>query len=137
MSLVRINRTPSSRDLRVFATLWLVFGLGLAGLLAGRGLSGWALISMALALSFGVVGLAAPGSIRWLYLGATYAAFPIGFVVSHLVLGVVYFLVITPVGFCLRLARYDPLHRRREPTRPSYWTPRDTKKPASSYFRQH
>ena len=40
---------------------------------------------------------------RWIYLGMAYAALPIGFVVSYLMMVVVYYLVLTPIGVAMRM----------------------------------
>jgi len=137
MSLIRINRNPSTRDLRVFAGLWLIF-FGAAGLLAWkRGATGLALGFWIAAAVVSCAGLVAPRSVRSVWLAAVYAAFPVGIAVSYVMLGIVYFLVITPVGLCLRLARRDPLERRFEPGRKSYWIPRGPPRSPSDYFRQH
>ena len=37
---------------------------------------------------------------------------PIGWTISQLILGVVYYLVITPIGLIMRLGGYDPMKRR-------------------------
>lgn len=137
MKLLRINRHPSAWDLRVFATLWLIF-LGGAGWLAWRqGASGLATALWVAGAGIGLTGLAWPQAVRGVYFGAVYAAFPIGFVVSHLILGGVYFLVITPVGLCARLFGYDPLERKFDRARKSYWQPRGPARPPAGYFRQH
>jgi ABC-type xylose transport system permease subunit len=44
------------------------------------------------------------------------------FVSTRIILAVVYFLVLTPIGVIKRLSGWDPLHRR-EPARESYWRP--------------
>ena len=44
---------------------------------------------------------------RWLALGHA-----LGWVNSHLILGIVYFLVLLPIAFIMRLIGYDPLKKR-------------------------
>src|SRR6516162_7648422 len=52
-------------------------------------------------------------------------AWPVLFaVVSPLVLGIVYYGCITPVGWLMRLSGKDPLRLRFEPERKSYWEAR-------------
>jgi hypothetical protein len=46
----------------------------------------------------------------------------LSFVSTRIILAVVYFLVLTPIGVIKRLFGWDPLHRR-EPARESYWRP--------------
>jgi hypothetical protein len=49
----------------------------------------------------------------------------LGYVNSRILLSLVYYVVVTPLGVILRLTGYDPL-RRRAPRRESYWIPRET-----------
>jgi hypothetical protein len=56
-------------------------------------------------------------------------------VVSPIVLGAIYFLIITPVALLLRLSGRDVLLRTRDPSRDSYWRDRDPPGPASDSFR--
>jgi hypothetical protein len=70
-------------------------------------------------LAVGVLGtgamLVSPGLARrvrafWIDAGA-----PIGWTVSAVLLGLVYFLIITPIGLIVRLTMGDPMRRRFEP----------------------
>jgi hypothetical protein len=71
------------------------------------------------------------------FLGMSYAAWPIGFVVSHVILALVYYLVFTPVGLAMRIFRYDPMNRRFDDAAQSYWVVRDpAATPPKRYFRQ-
>lgn len=136
MSLVRINRQPSPRDLRVFAILAFAFGAGLAWFAGARGWTTLAVATAAVAVAIGAAGWLRPQSLRGVYVAACLAVWPVGFVVSHLVLAGVYFLVVTPIGLLLRLAGKDPLQRRFDPSRTTYWTDREAERPPESYFRQ-
>lgn len=46
-------------------------------------------------------------------------------VVSSLVLGILFFLVMTPLGLLMRLARRDALALKRDPAAASYWISRN------------
>ena len=64
-------------------------------------------------------------------------AFPIGWLISHVILAVLFYGILTPVGFMFRLIGRDPLSRRRAAVAPAtYWTAK--RKPASTreYFNQ-
>ena len=61
----------------------------------------------------------------------------IGFVVSNVAVTAVYFFVVTPIGLTLRLLRRDPLRRRFERGRESYWEDAEKADDAERYFRQH
>lgn len=58
---------------------------------------------------------------RPIHVGWMYAAFPIGWTVSHLLIALVYYLVLTPIGLLMRAAGYDPLQRRFDRTAATYW----------------
>jgi hypothetical protein len=136
MTLFPINKNPSDRQLIVFGLAWLVF-LGLLGWESwahGRYVAGE--IAWILAGAVPLVGLLSPGLLRLVYLALSYATYPIGFVVSRVLLALVYYLALTPIGLTMRLFRYDPLSRRFDAKAESYWTRRDEAKPAESYFNQ-
>lgn len=137
MSLVRFNRHPSPRELRQFAASALVFAAVAGGLAWRHGAREAATAAWALGSAVALAGWSRPPVLRPLWLVALALAFPVGWVVSHLVLGGIYFLVLTPVGWILRVAGHDPLDRRRDPTRPTYWNPRGPPRPREDYFRLH
>ena len=73
---------------------------------------------------------------RFLFMAWLGAVFPIGWVLSHLLLAVVFYLVVTPIGLLLRLFRYDALRRRFDRSAQSYWIERGSAPEPKSYFRQ-
>jgi len=73
---------------------------------------------------------------RRLYVGWMLAALPIGWTLSHLVLGVVYYLVLTPIGLVMKLTGHDPMKRRFDPSAVSYWIERTPRSDPSRHFRQ-
>jgi hypothetical protein len=131
-----VVKRPSERMLRQFAGLWLVFFLGGAGLRWWRGRAdGWAVGFAVLAVVIGVAGLIAPRLMRPIYTGWMIAAFPIGWTVSRVVLGGVFFLVLTPIGWAFRLAGRDLLQLKRHPGT-TYWQAKRQPGGALEYFRQ-
>ena len=54
----------------------------------------------------------------------------LGRIVGPVLLGVIFYLVVTPMHGWLRLMRRDPMRRRRDPSIPSYWLPRQPPGPA-------
>ena len=53
-----------------------------------------------------------------------------------LILAVVYYLVLFPIGLILRLRGYDPMQRRFDRSAKSYWTPREQEEGTERYFKQ-
>ena len=135
MSLFQLNRNPQPQELRWFAGLWFPAFCGSAGLwLLRHQRPRLAVACGAAAAIVALVGLASPSAIRPLYRFLIRVTFPIGWVVSHLVVAAAYFLVITPIGILMRLW-HDPMRRAFDRPARSYWI---DCKPAERdrYFRQ-
>lgn len=148
MALIQINWNPDRRQLRSFAIIWLLFftlvGLVLAwrsGLLGGYALQPGATWSAPVAL-WGVavvvsaIGLAFPAAIRPVYLLWMAASFPIGWVVSHVLLGVTYFGLFGLFAVIFRVIGRDALGRRFDPRATTYWVRRPRQADVRRYFRQ-
>jgi ABC-type uncharacterized transport system permease subunit len=136
MSLVRIEKNPSGRQLLVFGAAWLAF-FGIAGHLSWRhGRHMPAEILWAVAAAVPLAGALSRRVLRLAYVGLSYATYPVGFVASYVVLALVYFLVLTPIGLAMRLFGRDPLSRKFDPGVKSYWNPRDKRRTMESYFNQ-
>jgi hypothetical protein len=71
-----------------------------------------------------------------MYLGWMRLFFPLGWTISHAVLLVLYFVVVTPIGLVMRVIRYDPMARRLDPDAPSYWVEHRTGGDSARYLRQ-
>ena len=99
MSLMRINHHPTRRQLATFGACWLLF-FGCIGIAMLRRGDSWTTAVMvgAIAVVVPAIGWVLPRFMRLVYVGMAYLTFPIGFVVSHLILGVVYYFVVVPTG---------------------------------------
>jgi hypothetical protein len=129
---------PTARALRQFAGAWLIFFLavGVYRYLA-RGQHQIGLAVGAMAVVVGGLGLIKPAAVRWLFVGATVLAFPIGWVVSQVMLGVMYYCIITPLAVWFRIRGRDLLSRKPAPNRASFWSPKHTPGDMGAYFRQY
>jgi hypothetical protein len=137
MAVVDINWHPTARELRIFAGLqWLFCGIVAWYAWKTHAAPGVAAILCGVSSGVALLGLLAPRAIRPVYVGWMLAVFPIGWVVSHVVLAAVFFLVITPIGATLRLLGHDPLHRRYDRAANTYWIARRDPPDADRYFRQ-
>lgn len=138
MSVVQLNKDPSRKQLNQFGFIWLGF-LAFFGVIAYFKLQNQTLAFVLWGLSIAVpaVGWLVPAVMRVVFLGLSYAAWPIGFVVSHVILALVYYLVVTPIGLLMRIFGYDPMGRRFDPETASYWVRREESGTDSQrYFRQ-
>src|SRR5262249_39911540 len=129
-----ISWHPSNKMLRQFGLL----GLGVFGLLgfwqyfqhhhhvAGTIIGG-------LGLVLGGLGALHPRSLKPIFVGWMVVAFPIGWVVSHLLLGAVFFGLILPMALVFKLVGRDALMRRPQPGRATYWLPKLQPADAGNY----
>lgn len=137
MALVDINWNPPPKDLRIFAVLQLIFFAVVAAVTYQRtGAAGTATAIVAISAVVLVVGSLKPTWLRWVYVVWMAAVFPIGFVVSHVLMAAVFYLVVTPIGLIMRIMGRDPMHRKFDPEARTYWQPRKPPQGNRSYFRQ-
>ena len=136
MALIDINWKPSPNELRVFAVLQLIFFTVVCWLFLP---SGWATVKWAILGTSGVVallGLILPSLLQPLYVVWMAAAFPIGWVVSHTIMAVVFYVLFTVVGLIMKVCGYDPLRRNLDRQAKTYWQRRTVDSSTGRYFRQ-
>jgi hypothetical protein len=97
-------------------------------------ISAW--IALVVALLVGVPGLFYPPAIRPVFLCATSITQPIGHVISTVLLGLIYYGLMTPLALAFRIAGRDPL-ARRGPVLASYWELKSEPKDVRRYLRQY
>ncbi len=118
-----ISAGLSAKELRRFG---VTVGIPLA-LLAGVGVwRGHTILPAVLggaAVALGVLALLAPRLLRPVHTVWMKGAHALAWFNTRVLLGVVYFVVMTPTGFLMRLMGRDPLDRRLK-DRPSYWVER-------------
>lgn len=136
MAMLEINWNPSRKELRQFGFLCLAFFGGLAGYqYYHHGVGLFVQIAAGAALVGGVLGAVAPQLLKYVFVGWIIAVFPIGWTISHLLLGLIYFVVLTPIGLILRALGNDPMNRTIDRRASSYWTTHE-QAPMARYFRQ-
>jgi hypothetical protein len=124
------------RLLRQFAGLTLaVFGTLALWRVASGNRGGATVALAAFALTVGGAGLWKPAAIRPLFQAWMILAFPLGWVVSNVMLAVLFFGVFTPIAVVFRLIGRDALERRRRAAA-SYWRTGPAAADPRDYFRQ-
>ena len=79
--------------------------------------------------------LGVPAVAKALFVVISLVAMPIGFVLSHVLMMIVYYLVLTPIALVMRATGRDMLGKKLEPQRETYWHVRDAERPKASYFK--
>jgi hypothetical protein len=126
-------QTP--KNLRTFALGILVICGALTGLMIWRehSLAAWILGAFA---GWGLVSLLWLKLITPLYVVFGYFGLGLGWVNTRLVLGLMFYLVFTPMGVIMRLFGRDPLKKGIDKTAPSYWRDADPPPTPDTYRRQ-
>ncbi len=133
-----VTRPPKPKVVRQFGVVCLVvFGvLGLVLALAkGRTTLGYSLVGLGVFCA--VFGAVAPGVFRWFNTGSMLLAFPLGFVVSQVMLVFLFFVVFLFVGAFLRLKGWDAMLRQRKPAGATYWQDKPAPTDPKRYLRQY
>ena len=144
--LVELDFNPNDRTLRQFGLIAVVgfgllaacayyetwmftFGLGSARLPVAGSLAAVGVLSL-------LLGLVYPRANRVIYVATALLAYPIGFVLSYVIMGVLFFGVIAPIGSVLRLIGKTPLARGYDKNAATYWSKAHPTRGQKSYFRQ-
>lgn len=136
--MIPINRNPSAATIRQFAVIALPLFVAFFG-----GLIWWRSGSLASAgLVWGLGAIAVMGALasrevaRQLFVGLQVLTYPIGLVVSTIVLAFLFYAVFTPFAVVMRLAGRDALRlRKREAS--THWVPYTQKDDPADAFRQY
>ena len=123
--------------LRQFAAIWVVFfGATAAWQEFHHHRHVPAIVFAILSVTVGPVGVAWPKAIRPVFVGWMTLAYPIGWTVSRIVLGAIFYGVFTPLAWIFRITGRDELALKPKRQVATYW---DAKPPATDkahYFRQ-
>ena len=125
-----LKATP--RDLRKFGLMVGGVFLGLALLFCLRHKPWWPWFVWPGA-PLVVLGAIFPRSLKWIYVGWMTLAMLLGAVVSTILLTLLFFLAVTPIGWVARLTGKDFLSQKLEPQAASHWRRRDISKPKGKH----
>ena len=135
--MIAVQWNPSTKQLRQFAGIWFQAFCGLVGYSIGHKTGHWSEVKIGWILAglLSVGGLFLPALIRPIFVGLILLTFPIGWVVSHLLLGLIFYGVVTPIGLILRMSGHDPLQLKK-PSGNSVWKTSVGKTDATRYLHQ-
>jgi hypothetical protein len=135
--MIAIQWNPSTKQLRQFAGIWFPAFCGLVGWSIARNTGYWHEVEIGWAIAgiISIAGLVFPPLIRPIFVGLILLTYPIGWVVSHVLLGLIFYGIVTPIGIILRLTGHDPL-QINAPLGISLWKSPTGKTDPASYLRQ-
>ena len=147
MAAIELNLKPDTKTLRQFGVIALIaFGAigylvtkdnGLFGLDFGTAGPTVAYVLWGLGAVSGLLSLVAPSLNRFLYIALIVITYPIGFVISYTVLGVFYYLIITPVALLFKVLGRDTMTRAFPGKKDSYWVEHKDTDDVGRYFKQY
>lgn len=137
MTIGDLNLKPTERMLREFGIIAL-FGFGIIGAFIGWKWDVWTVsyVLWAVGAVSAVLALIQPKLLLPLFVLLMAVAFPIGFVISNVLLVILYFGLFTPFALVFRLIGRDTMKRSFEPDAESYWIERTDEKPVAQRFKQ-
>ena len=125
------SKTSSNRS---FGLVFAAFSGFVAALGLWRGTERWTiwlgLASISLVLALAAPQLLTPFNWIWTRFGRL-----LHLIVSPIILALLFYGCITPIGFLMRLSGRDPLRLRLEPDAESYWITRAPPGPRPKFFR--
>jgi hypothetical protein len=138
MALIELRVNPTAKDLKWFGLILLAF-FGLVGVLVWRaaGSLAWPRLIWGAAALVSLTYYAVRPLRRPMFIGWSYLTYPIGWVVSHLLMAVIFFGLFTVAGLLMRAFGYDPMTRRFDRRATTYWVKHEEHADVSYYFRQY
>jgi len=129
----KLDRSP--RALRRFGVTVGAVLLVLGGIMLWRQrVAGWPFLSIGVVMLLAAA--VAPGILRSVYRPWMCLALALGWLMTRLLLTVLFFLVVTPIGLIQRLCGKRALEFRRKGDETTYWHPRTTHPAAGDYEKQ-
>lgn len=136
MSFLDVKKEPTPFELRIFGLLFALF-CGLVGaILWWRAAHTASVVVWGIGLACALVYQALPPLRRLAFRAWIRVTFPLGWVVSHAVLALVYFAVLTPIGVFMRSIGRDPLQRKLQRGATTYWVDHRPADAPGRYFKQ-
>jgi hypothetical protein len=135
--MIAIQWNPDQKQLRQFAGIWFPAFCALVGWSIVRKIGCWHEVEVGWAIAgiISIAGLVFPPLIRPIFVGLILLTYPIGWGVSHVLLGVIFYGIVTPIGIILRITGHDPL-QLKAPLGSSLWKSPTGKIGPASYLRQ-
>lgn len=135
--MIERKKSFTRGELLWFGPLFALFAAMLCGIAirkfdAPRVAMGIGVVALAVIVIYYVV----PSLRRPLFAAWLATVFPIGWLLSHFLLALVFYLVVLPIGLFLKLFRYDPLRRSFDRQAASYWIRRALPSEPKRYFQQ-
>jgi hypothetical protein len=122
--IASVQREPSSRDLTILALIFLVIpgAIGAYSVFLKHSSTGYVWIAAGTVLCLARLIPPLFKAMYRLWIGLSVV---LGYFVSRILLTLIFFLIITPLGLVMRIVGRDPMDRKWDPEATSYWIERE------------
>jgi RsiW-degrading membrane proteinase PrsW (M82 family) len=128
---------PSGRMLRQFSAIWIIFFGGIAAVQEFHHHHHvLAMVLGAMAITLGPLGVLWPRLMKPIFVGWMVLVYPIGWVVSRVILGVLFYSLFAPTALVFRFIGRDALSLKPKPQADSFWSPKVAAVDKAHYLRQ-
>ena len=135
--LAKINWRPGHAEIKYFANTLIVLAIVFAGILLLMGKAKPALFVGVGGLVLAIACRIAPLVGRWTYLLWTAVSFALSMLVSPIVIGIIFYLVLTPIALMARVSGKDELRLKRRSEGASYFQSAEYDTSPDAFKRQY
>ncbi len=138
MALIDINWNPDRNELRTFGkiSMAMLILIALVCYWLDRLTAVGSLYLCAAGLVIFILSRISTKLVKPFYLLLYAIALPIGLILTHILMAIFYFIILTPIGLVFRLIRRDPMQRKFDSHTKTYWLPHRTPDSLKRYFNQ-
>lgn len=136
--MIEIQWNPPVKQLRYFATVWFPLFCILVGWFFLKGITTWTQVFYfwGAAGLISATGVFFPTFIKPVYVFLSVITYPIGWAISHSLLVLLFYIIVTPTGMVLKLFNSDPL-RVKQPKAGSMWEKTEGEINPARYLKQY
>ncbi len=135
MGLIEINWQPSNRILRQFGSVLTLLTALLCWFVTIR--NDWLILLGATVVISSLITIFRPRILLPAFCLCSLLTFPLGMIIGEIAMLAIYYCVITPIGFALKVTGQVAVTRKIDRKTESYWEKRMKRKGNESYFRRY
>ena len=138
MAIIEVNWNPNKKELNIFITaIALVLLVLISMLCVFKKLDiKWCVLFYCLAATIFIISVIFNKIAKIIYRIFVTAGLPLGYIISFVLMGLFYFLIITCFSIVFRIIGRDPLYRNFDLNMDSYWSPHESTDDTKRYFSQ-
>ncbi len=136
--MLKLKFKPTVKEVKLFSIIWFPLMFLIFGFFFARTGVNFEIIKVAwmILAIFSISGFIYPSIIRPFYVILLVLTFPVGWIVSHTLLLLIFVILITPIGLVLRIRGHNPLNLNSKGAQ-SMWVKCVKNNKSSDYLKQY